>query len=201
MYCDSPRNHLQGASRYLTWQSPSCSSPDLNRSCGPLLHDFSEQIRWDYSGIKNLNAVSIDILVQFAFKTNLLTFLCIIELLDRKYLQHIIVFFAFLLDEHAAALGLGSLTAAYRTQVRLLLSVSVIDPCFYCPFLLQPPTSLSPLCVYQNVVHSCGRWLQEQQYQPWHLRSLKLQPLTPVPRYGLVSVRVYQGVFSCHIVL
>nr|XP_040016766.1 monofunctional C1-tetrahydrofolate synthase, mitochondrial isoform X1 [Gasterosteus aculeatus aculeatus] len=51
-------------------------------------------------------------------------------------------------DEHAAALGLGSLTAAYRTQ---------------------------------NVVHSCGRWLQEQQYQPWHLRSLKLQPLTPVP--------------------
>uniref|UniRef100_A0AAQ4NWT6 formate--tetrahydrofolate ligase n=1 Tax=Gasterosteus aculeatus aculeatus TaxID=481459 RepID=A0AAQ4NWT6_GASAC len=32
-----------------------------------------------------------------------------------------------------------------------------------------------------NVVHSCGRWLQEQQYQPWHLRSLKLQPLTPVP--------------------
>ncbi|XP_075940392.1 monofunctional C1-tetrahydrofolate synthase, mitochondrial [Anarhichas minor] len=33
----------------------------------------------------------------------------------------------------------------------------------------------------QNVVRSCGRWLQEQQYQPWHLRSLKLQPLTPVP--------------------
>ncbi|XP_044025342.1 monofunctional C1-tetrahydrofolate synthase, mitochondrial [Siniperca chuatsi] len=33
----------------------------------------------------------------------------------------------------------------------------------------------------QNVVHSCSRWLQEQQYRPWHLRSLKLQPLTPVP--------------------
>ncbi|KAM9338878.1 monofunctional C1-tetrahydrofolate synthase, mitochondrial [Symphorus nematophorus] len=33
----------------------------------------------------------------------------------------------------------------------------------------------------QNVVHSCSRWLQEQQYQPWHLRSLKLQTLTPVP--------------------
>ncbi|XP_029281541.1 monofunctional C1-tetrahydrofolate synthase, mitochondrial isoform X2 [Cottoperca gobio] len=33
----------------------------------------------------------------------------------------------------------------------------------------------------QNVVRSCSRWLQEQQYQPWHLRSLKLQPLTPVP--------------------
>ncbi|KAM8726116.1 monofunctional C1-tetrahydrofolate synthase, mitochondrial [Acanthopagrus schlegelii] len=33
----------------------------------------------------------------------------------------------------------------------------------------------------QNVVRSCRRWLQEQQYRPWHLRSLKLQPLTPVP--------------------
>uniref|UniRef100_A0A7N8XBQ4 formate--tetrahydrofolate ligase n=1 Tax=Mastacembelus armatus TaxID=205130 RepID=A0A7N8XBQ4_9TELE len=33
----------------------------------------------------------------------------------------------------------------------------------------------------QNVVHSYSRWLQEQQYQPWHLRTLKLQPLMPVP--------------------
>ncbi|XP_049914562.1 monofunctional C1-tetrahydrofolate synthase, mitochondrial [Epinephelus moara] len=33
----------------------------------------------------------------------------------------------------------------------------------------------------QNVVHSCSRWLKEQQYRPWHLRSLKLQPMTPVP--------------------
>ncbi|KAM6914932.1 monofunctional C1-tetrahydrofolate synthase, mitochondrial [Xenentodon cancila] len=33
----------------------------------------------------------------------------------------------------------------------------------------------------QNVVHSCSRWLQQQQYRPWHLRGLKLQPLTPVP--------------------
>ncbi|KAK5903500.1 hypothetical protein CgunFtcFv8_007277 [Champsocephalus gunnari] len=33
----------------------------------------------------------------------------------------------------------------------------------------------------QNVVRSCSRWVQEQQYQPWHLHSLKLQPLTPVP--------------------
>ncbi|XP_070781573.1 monofunctional C1-tetrahydrofolate synthase, mitochondrial [Enoplosus armatus] len=33
----------------------------------------------------------------------------------------------------------------------------------------------------QNVLRSCSRWLQEQQYQPWRLRSLKLQPLTPVP--------------------
>uniref|UniRef100_A0A8C5I4L4 formate--tetrahydrofolate ligase n=1 Tax=Gouania willdenowi TaxID=441366 RepID=A0A8C5I4L4_GOUWI len=32
-----------------------------------------------------------------------------------------------------------------------------------------------------NVVRSCTRWLQEQQYKPWRLRSLKLQPLTPVP--------------------
>uniref|UniRef100_A0A7N8YGX7 formate--tetrahydrofolate ligase n=1 Tax=Mastacembelus armatus TaxID=205130 RepID=A0A7N8YGX7_9TELE len=36
------------------------------------------------------------------------------------------------------------------------------------------------LCVC-NVVHSYSRWLQEQQYQPWHLRTLKLQPLMPVP--------------------
>ncbi|XP_015256433.1 PREDICTED: monofunctional C1-tetrahydrofolate synthase, mitochondrial [Cyprinodon variegatus] len=33
----------------------------------------------------------------------------------------------------------------------------------------------------QNVVQSCRRWLQEQQYRPWHLHSLKLQPLNPVP--------------------
>ncbi|KAM7367858.1 hypothetical protein PAMP_014127 [Pampus punctatissimus] len=33
----------------------------------------------------------------------------------------------------------------------------------------------------QNVVHSSSRWLQEQQYRPWQLRSLKLQPQTPVP--------------------
>uniref|UniRef100_A0AAQ5XKK5 formate--tetrahydrofolate ligase n=1 Tax=Amphiprion ocellaris TaxID=80972 RepID=A0AAQ5XKK5_AMPOC len=33
----------------------------------------------------------------------------------------------------------------------------------------------------QNVVRSCSRWLREQQYRPWRLHSLKLQPLTPVP--------------------
>ncbi|XP_067427943.1 monofunctional C1-tetrahydrofolate synthase, mitochondrial [Thunnus thynnus] len=33
----------------------------------------------------------------------------------------------------------------------------------------------------QNVVRSSSLWLQEQQYRPWRLRSLKLQPLTPVP--------------------
>ncbi|CAN9507483.1 unnamed protein product [Ophioblennius macclurei] len=33
----------------------------------------------------------------------------------------------------------------------------------------------------QNVVQSCGLWLQDQQYQPWQLRSLKLKPLSPVP--------------------
>uniref|UniRef100_A0A7N8XGJ2 formate--tetrahydrofolate ligase n=1 Tax=Mastacembelus armatus TaxID=205130 RepID=A0A7N8XGJ2_9TELE len=31
----------------------------------------------------------------------------------------------------------------------------------------------------RNWIYS--RWLQEQQYQPWHLRTLKLQPLMPVP--------------------
>ncbi|XP_047244627.1 monofunctional C1-tetrahydrofolate synthase, mitochondrial isoform X1 [Girardinichthys multiradiatus] len=33
----------------------------------------------------------------------------------------------------------------------------------------------------QNVVHSCSRWIQEQQYRPWRLHNLKLQPLNPVP--------------------
>ncbi|CAL8316984.1 unnamed protein product [Merluccius merluccius] len=33
----------------------------------------------------------------------------------------------------------------------------------------------------QNVVLGSCRWLQEQQYKAWSLRSLKLQPLTPVP--------------------
>ncbi|KAL4661035.1 monofunctional C1-tetrahydrofolate synthase, mitochondrial [Arapaima gigas] len=37
--------------------------------------------------------------------------------------------------------------------------------------------SLSP----QNVVRSACRWAQQQQYHPWRLRSLKLQPLSPVP--------------------
>uniref|UniRef100_A0A8C6KJT4 formate--tetrahydrofolate ligase n=1 Tax=Nothobranchius furzeri TaxID=105023 RepID=A0A8C6KJT4_NOTFU len=32
-----------------------------------------------------------------------------------------------------------------------------------------------------NVIHSCNRWIQNQQYRPWRLRSLKLLPLTPVP--------------------
>ncbi|TWW68823.1 Monofunctional C1-tetrahydrofolate synthase, mitochondrial [Takifugu flavidus] len=33
----------------------------------------------------------------------------------------------------------------------------------------------------KNVVHSCTRWLQERQYQPWNLSSINLQPQTPVP--------------------
>uniref|UniRef100_A0A667YAA9 Monofunctional C1-tetrahydrofolate synthase, mitochondrial n=1 Tax=Myripristis murdjan TaxID=586833 RepID=A0A667YAA9_9TELE len=33
----------------------------------------------------------------------------------------------------------------------------------------------------QNVVRSSSHWLHEQQYKAWRLRSLKLQPLTPVP--------------------
>uniref|UniRef100_A0A673A1Q2 formate--tetrahydrofolate ligase n=1 Tax=Sphaeramia orbicularis TaxID=375764 RepID=A0A673A1Q2_9TELE len=31
------------------------------------------------------------------------------------------------------------------------------------------------------IMRSSSRWLQEQQYRPWQLRSLKLQTLTPVP--------------------
>ncbi|KAG7275348.1 hypothetical protein CRUP_007904 [Coryphaenoides rupestris] len=58
-------------------------------------------------------------------------------------------------DEHDAERtsqnGMVHLTAAYRMQASL------------------------------NVVLGSCRWLQEQQYKAWSLRSLKLQPLTPVP--------------------
>ncbi|XP_060772326.1 monofunctional C1-tetrahydrofolate synthase, mitochondrial isoform X2 [Neoarius graeffei] len=33
----------------------------------------------------------------------------------------------------------------------------------------------------QNVVRSSRRWVEGRQYQPWKLRPLKLQPLSPVP--------------------
>ncbi|XP_064196586.1 monofunctional C1-tetrahydrofolate synthase, mitochondrial-like [Anguilla rostrata] len=41
--------------------------------------------------------------------------------------------------------------------------------------------SLAAALRIQNVVKSSRRWMQEQQYRPWTLRSLKLQPLSPVP--------------------
>uniref|UniRef100_A0A8C1DAA6 Monofunctional C1-tetrahydrofolate synthase, mitochondrial n=1 Tax=Cyprinus carpio carpio TaxID=630221 RepID=A0A8C1DAA6_CYPCA len=40
---------------------------------------------------------------------------------------------------------------------------------------------LSAVLRMQHVVRSSRRWIQEQQYQPWRLRPLKLQPLSPVP--------------------
>ncbi|KAK6489055.1 monofunctional C1-tetrahydrofolate synthase [Huso huso] len=33
----------------------------------------------------------------------------------------------------------------------------------------------------ENVVESSRRWVERQQYKQWNLRSLKLQPLSPVP--------------------
>uniref|UniRef100_A0A673NAP5 formate--tetrahydrofolate ligase n=1 Tax=Sinocyclocheilus rhinocerous TaxID=307959 RepID=A0A673NAP5_9TELE len=50
-----------------------------------------------------------------------------------------------------------------------------------------PPTWLRPGVAVINLgsalmeVRSNRRWIQEQQYQPWRLRPLKLQPLSPVP--------------------
>ncbi|KAF7690562.1 hypothetical protein HF521_012366 [Silurus meridionalis] len=41
--------------------------------------------------------------------------------------------------------------------------------------------SISAALRMQNVVRSSGRWVESQQYQPWTLRPLKLQPLSPVP--------------------
>uniref|UniRef100_A0A8C6U9B0 formate--tetrahydrofolate ligase n=1 Tax=Neogobius melanostomus TaxID=47308 RepID=A0A8C6U9B0_9GOBI len=47
---------------------------------------------------------------------------------------------------------------------------------------LQRRVTMRVLTFYlQNVVCSSSRLLQEQQYRPWRLRSLKLNPLTPVP--------------------
>ncbi|XP_016094653.1 LOW QUALITY PROTEIN: monofunctional C1-tetrahydrofolate synthase, mitochondrial-like [Sinocyclocheilus grahami] len=40
---------------------------------------------------------------------------------------------------------------------------------------------LSAALRMQHVVRSSRRWIQEQQYQPWRLRPLKLQSLSPVP--------------------
>uniref|UniRef100_A0A8C9VPG5 formate--tetrahydrofolate ligase n=1 Tax=Scleropages formosus TaxID=113540 RepID=A0A8C9VPG5_SCLFO len=51
-------------------------------------------------------------------------------------------------------------------------SSSSWPPC--TPF--HPPTPPP-----QNVVRSACRWLRQQRYRPWRLRSLTLQPLSPVP--------------------
>uniref|UniRef100_A0A671WK36 formate--tetrahydrofolate ligase n=1 Tax=Sparus aurata TaxID=8175 RepID=A0A671WK36_SPAAU len=69
--------------------------------------------------------------------------------------------------EMSSKSGFRYLTAAYRSQVHLFVFVSVLAPFAYS--------------ILANVVRSGRRWLQEQQYRPWQLRSLKLQPLTPVP--------------------
>uniref|UniRef100_A0A673ZDI0 formate--tetrahydrofolate ligase n=1 Tax=Salmo trutta TaxID=8032 RepID=A0A673ZDI0_SALTR len=49
---------------------------------------------------------------------------------------------------------------------------------------LQNMSGVGPLTAalrMRNVVQSSSRWAQGQQYRPWTLRSLKLQPLSPVP--------------------
>uniref|UniRef100_A0A3B5K978 formate--tetrahydrofolate ligase n=1 Tax=Takifugu rubripes TaxID=31033 RepID=A0A3B5K978_TAKRU len=56
-------------------------------------------------------------------------------------------------------------------------SLSIIHS-IWLLFLLQSPVLLF---IQKNVVHSCTRWLQERQYQPWNLSSINLQPQTPVP--------------------
>uniref|UniRef100_A0A8C1TV69 Monofunctional C1-tetrahydrofolate synthase, mitochondrial n=1 Tax=Cyprinus carpio TaxID=7962 RepID=A0A8C1TV69_CYPCA len=47
--------------------------------------------------------------------------------------------------------------------------------------LMEGVGPLSAALRMQHVVRSSRRWIQEQQYQPWRLRPLKLQPLSPVP--------------------
>uniref|UniRef100_A0A9J7ZE75 formate--tetrahydrofolate ligase n=1 Tax=Cyprinus carpio carpio TaxID=630221 RepID=A0A9J7ZE75_CYPCA len=50
----------------------------------------------------------------------------------------------------------------------------------YCHFEVFTEMFVA-VVICQHVVRSSRRWIQEQQYQPWRLRPLKLQPLSPVP--------------------
>uniref|UniRef100_A0A4W6CN02 formate--tetrahydrofolate ligase n=1 Tax=Lates calcarifer TaxID=8187 RepID=A0A4W6CN02_LATCA len=73
-------------------------------------------------------------------------------------------------------------TSQQLTEYRcIFLFSSPLSPHLLNMFRLVLHCCSHGLFVNQNVVHSCSRWIQEQQYRPWHLRSLKLQPLTPVP--------------------
>uniref|UniRef100_A0A8C2ZTN1 formate--tetrahydrofolate ligase n=1 Tax=Cyclopterus lumpus TaxID=8103 RepID=A0A8C2ZTN1_CYCLU len=67
--------------------------------------------------------------------------------------------------------------------------VCACDSTYFTYFLCINPSvnHLLPVCLTGGCQHValllvlCSRWLQAQQYQPWHLQCLKLQPLTPVP--------------------
>uniref|UniRef100_A0A3P8QFT7 formate--tetrahydrofolate ligase n=1 Tax=Astatotilapia calliptera TaxID=8154 RepID=A0A3P8QFT7_ASTCA len=60
-----------------------------------------------------------------------------------------------------------------------LYVVFPINLCYNEHEMILKPSIAETL--FKNVVRSCSRWLKGQEYRPWHLRSLKLQPLTPVP--------------------
>uniref|UniRef100_A0A8C1JY58 formate--tetrahydrofolate ligase n=1 Tax=Cyprinus carpio TaxID=7962 RepID=A0A8C1JY58_CYPCA len=51
----------------------------------------------------------------------------------------------------------------------------------FCSIYLLFTEMFVAVVICQHVVRSSTRWIQEQQYQPWRLRPLKLQPLSPVP--------------------
>ncbi|XP_041950503.1 monofunctional C1-tetrahydrofolate synthase, mitochondrial [Alosa sapidissima] len=64
-------------------------------------------------------------------------------------------------------------------------SPSLTEPCAGAESLAVSSwtevAQLSAAFRMQNVVQSCGMWAECQRYQPWRLRPLKLQPLSPVP--------------------
>uniref|UniRef100_A0A3Q2V8R9 formate--tetrahydrofolate ligase n=1 Tax=Haplochromis burtoni TaxID=8153 RepID=A0A3Q2V8R9_HAPBU len=62
-----------------------------------------------------------------------------------------------------------------------LYVVFPINLCYNEHEMILKPSIAETLFKVINVVRSCSRWLKGQEYRPWHLRSLKLQPLTPVP--------------------
>uniref|UniRef100_A0A8C9S648 formate--tetrahydrofolate ligase n=1 Tax=Scleropages formosus TaxID=113540 RepID=A0A8C9S648_SCLFO len=58
---------------------------------------------------------------------------------------------------------------------------AVVIDCGSAHFSGNRVDSLAAALRMQNVVRSACRWLRQQRYRPWRLRSLTLQPLSPVP--------------------
>uniref|UniRef100_A0A7N6FAH1 formate--tetrahydrofolate ligase n=1 Tax=Anabas testudineus TaxID=64144 RepID=A0A7N6FAH1_ANATE len=87
--------------------------------------------------------------------------------------------------------GMIALKSNWSSKSHLQKQVCVFVCMYVCSFTLHTILTSCMLeggckklvihCMWSNVVHSYSRWLQEQQYRPWRLRSLKLQPMTPVP--------------------
>uniref|UniRef100_A0A7N6BJI3 formate--tetrahydrofolate ligase n=1 Tax=Anabas testudineus TaxID=64144 RepID=A0A7N6BJI3_ANATE len=84
--------------------------------------------------------------------------------------------------------GMIALKSNWSSKSHLQKQVCVFVCMYVCSFTLH---TILTSCMLEGgckklVIHCMwsvcySRWLQEQQYRPWRLRSLKLQPMTPVP--------------------